>query len=116
MTELSFSILSYGIFFVIVAVSLAFSASGFIGLLEAPSIIAMLSGLWIIALAALQQGRQDRYARSAFSIFSWGLIISTLGLTWFLYGRQFFVNYLPVLPLLVIGILAIIAALRHMKK
>jgi len=116
LTEKPFTLLSYGVFFIIVALCLAISVSGFIELFEVPSIVIALSGLWIIVLAILQEGKQDKYARSTFSTLSWGLIISTIGFTWFLYSRQIFVEYLPVMFLLVIGILIIIAALRHWKK
>jgi hypothetical protein len=91
-------------------------AAGLIGLFEVPSIIIALSGIWIIVLAGLQTGRQEKYGRSAFSTFSWGIIISTLGLVWFLYIRQILVAYLPVIFLLVFGIIIIVAALRYWKK
>jgi hypothetical protein len=111
-----FNILSWGIFFVLVALSLALSASGLIGLSEVPSVVVALTGIWIVVLAGLQTGRQEKYGRSTFSTFSWGVLTSTLGLVWFLYIRQIFVNYLPVIFLLVFGILIIVAALRGWKK
>jgi len=69
-----------------------------------------------MVLAGLQIGRQEKYGRSTFSTFSWGIINSTLGLVWFLFIRQILINYLPVIFLLVIGILIIAAALRYWKK
>jgi hypothetical protein len=111
-----YGLLSYGVFFVLVASSLAMSAVGLIGLVEVPSVVIALTGIWIIVLAGLQTGRQDKYGRSTFSIFSWGVLISTLGLVWFLFNRQILVSYLPVIFLFVIGILIIVAALRYGKK
>jgi hypothetical protein len=116
LAEKPYGLLSYGVFFVLVALSLALFAMGLVGLLEVPSIIITLSGIWIIVLAGLQTGKQDKYGRSAFSTFSWGTIIATLGLVWFLYIRQILVAYLPVIFLLVFGIIIIVAALRHQKK
>jgi hypothetical protein len=116
MAKRPFNLLSYGVFFVLVALSLALSAVGLIGLVEVPSVVIALTGIWIIVLAGLQIGRTEKYGRSTFSTFSWGVLISTLGLVWFLFNRQILVNYLPVIFLLVIGILIIAAALRYWKK
>ena len=116
MANKPFNLLSYGVFFILVALSLALSAAGLIGLVEVPSVVIALTGVWIIVLAGLQTGRQEKYGRSTFSTFSWGIIISTLGLVWFLFIRQILINYLPVIFLLVIGILIIAAALRYWKK
>ena len=116
MAKIPFGLLSFGIFIILLAMSLALSAVGLIGLFEVPSIVIALSGVWIIVLAGLQTGKTEKYGRSAFSTFSWGVLISTLGLVWFLFNRQVLVNYLPVVFLLVIGILIIVAALRYWKK
>lgn len=116
MAKKPLGLLSFGVFFVLIALTLAMSALGVIGLVEVPSLVIALSGVWIIVLAGIQIGRTEKYGRSAFSTFSWGVLISVLGLAWFLYIRQILVNFLPVILLLALGTLIIVAALRYWKK
>jgi hypothetical protein len=111
-----FDLLSFGVLVIILASCLTLSAGGLIVLVEVPSLVIALSGVWIIALAGLRMNRQEKYGRSAFSTFSWGVIISALGLVWFLLNREILVTYLPAVFLFVVGVLAIAATLRYWKK
>jgi len=111
-----FELLSIGVFIILIALSLAMFALGVIGLVEVPSLVIALSGVWIMVLSGIQTGRTEKYGRSAFSTFSWGVLISVLGLAWFLYIRQILINFLPVIFLLALGTLIIVAALRYWKK
>jgi len=109
-------LLSSGIFIIILAVCLTLSAGGLIGLVEVPSLVITLFGVWIMITAGPHIGSQEKHGRSPFSIFSWGVIISALGLLWFLFNRQILASYLPAIFLYVVGVLAIAAALRHWKR
>jgi len=112
----SLELLSFGIIILLAALSLALSAAGQIGFAEVPSLVIALFGIWIMASAGIRPNKSDKQRRSAFSVFSWGVLISALGTVWFLSGRQVLVGYLPSVFLAIIGILVVVAALRYWRK
>jgi len=109
-------LLSFGLLILLLALSLAMASAGLIGFSEVPSSVIALFGVWLMVLAGVQSTKQEKHERSAFSIFSWGVFISALGIVWFLSIRQILLGYLPSVFLLVIGTLIVIAALRYWKK
>lgn len=72
--------------------------------------IILLCGCWIIVLGGMQASSPQKYGRSAFSLFGWGLLLVAVGGAWFLYSYGWI--YSLAVVLLVLGALAIAAALR----
>jgi cobalamin synthase len=107
-------LLTIGAFFVIVVVSLLLYALP-LGLLTewwmVFALIIVLFGLWLMVLAGMQSSNPEKYGRSAFSYFGWGLLLVALGGAWFVYYYNWV--YSLALILLVFGALAIAAAFRR---
>ena len=71
----------------------------------------VLFGAWLIVLAGMQRSNPEKYGRGAFSYFGWGLLVIAIGGAYFLYYTN--PIYSLVLVLLVLGAVAIAAALRR---
>jgi len=113
----SSDILSFGVFFLILAASIAALAAGILlSVFEVFSLVIALFGVWIMALAGMQGGKQEKYARGAFSIFSWGAIITAFGTVLFLHLRGLPPLYLFSALLLILGLLVVAAALRTRRR
>jgi hypothetical protein len=82
------SLLSFGVFLVIVVVSILLDQPLQImtDWLQILPLIALLSGLWIIVLAGMRSSAPQKYERGVFSTFSWGLLLVAIGGAWLLYG------------------------------
>jgi len=107
------SLLSFGVFLVIVVVTiLLYQPLQIITdwLLILP-LIALLSGLWIIVLAGMRSSAPQKYERGVFSTLSWGLLLLAIGSAWFLYGYGWY--YSLIVILLVFAGLAIAAAMKR---
>ena len=104
-------VLSLGIFLIIIVVSIMLYAAQVIDWTLIVPVILVLSGCWTVALAAIRASNPLKYERGPFSTFAWGLLLIAVGGAWFLYS----VNplYSLALILLVLGALAIAAALRR---
>lgn len=102
-------LLSIGVFFVIIVVSIVLGAF-VVGWWTIPPMIILLCGCWIIVLGGMQASSPQKYGRSAFSLFGWGLLLVAVGGAWFLYSYGWI--YSLAVVLLVLGALAIAAALR----
>ena len=103
--------LSIGIFFLITVVALLLYIVGLISWVLIVAVILLLSGLWILVLAALRSGKPIKYARSGFSTVALGLITIGIGGAWFVFGLNWL--YSVIVILLVIAAIAIAAALQH---
>jgi len=104
--------LSIGIFLLILVVAIIlYTPLGLIDWPLIPSLILALFGCWVMVLAGIRASNPQKYERGAFSTFAWGLLLLAVGGAWFLVG----VNWLYSLSmiLLVLGVLAIAAALRR---
>jgi len=114
----SSDILSFGIFILILAACIAALAAGILlSVLEVFSLVMAFFGVWIMALAGMRGGKQqERYARGAFSVFSWGTIITAFGAVLFLFLRGLPPLYLLSALLLILGLLAVAAALRTRRR
>lgn len=75
------------------------------------AMILVLSGCWLLALAAMRASNPQKYERGAFSTMGMGLLLIAIGGAWYL--SAFNPLYSLALILLVIGVLAIAAALRR---
>jgi len=115
--KVSSDILSFGVFFLILAASIAALAAGILqSVFEVFSLVMALFGVWIMVLAGMRGGREEKYARGAFSIFSWGAIITALGTVWLLSLRGLPPLYLLAVLLLIFGLLVLVAALRTRRR
>lgn len=76
-------------------------------------LILMLFGFWIVVLSAIRGSNPQKYARSAFSTLSLGLLLIVVGGAWSI--LTFGINwiYSIALILIVLAALAIAAALKR---
>jgi len=74
-------------------------------------IILVLSGCWTLVLAGMRASNPQKYERGAFSTMGLGLFLIAVGGAWYLFA--FNALYSLALILLVLGALAIAAALRR---
>ena len=104
-------LLSFGVFLIIIVVGILLALTGVIGWGLFVPVVVVLSGCWIIALAAMQTGKQLKYERGTFSIMASGAGLIALGGAWYLFGINWI--YSLVVILLAIAALAIATALRR---
>jgi hypothetical protein len=105
------TLLSIGAFFIIFVVAIVLYVAGAIDWTFIAPVILLLFGIWTLALAAMRGSNPDKYARSAFSTMSLGLILIAVGGAWYLFGYSWL--YSLAVILLVFGALAIAAALKR---
>jgi heme/copper-type cytochrome/quinol oxidase subunit 3 len=112
MAESRREMLSIGVFLIIVVAAIVLYAAQVISdwTLIFP-VILVLSGCWLLALAAMRASNQQKYERGAFSTMGLGLLLIAFGGAWYLFA--FNSLYSLALILLVVGALAIAAALRR---
>jgi len=119
MPRMPLGLLSFGVFVIIVAISIVVSVSLQPSLPWGASLalIVTLYGGWTIALAGIRVKNPEKYARGAYSIFVWGILLVAVGGAWFIYSlHAAYWLYAVLLLLIVIGILAVVSALRGFKK
>ena len=106
-------LLSFGVLIVIVAVNLV----AFFPRWEVifPSVLALF-GVWVMVTAGIRARSPEKYERGAFSTFAWGILLTAIGGAWFLSVQGLPVIYAFALVLIVIGVLAVTAALRVWRK
>jgi uncharacterized membrane protein HdeD (DUF308 family) len=74
-------------------------------------LILVISGCWTLVLAGIRASKPQKYERGAFSTMGLGLLLFAVGGAWYLFA--FNPLYSLALILLVLGALAIAAALRR---
>jgi hypothetical protein len=104
--------LSIGVFLIIIVVAIMLYATQVITdwTLIFPLIL-VLSGCWTLVLAGIRASNPQKYERGAFSTMGLGLLLIAVGGAWYLFA--FNPLYSLALILLVLGALAIAAALRR---
>jgi heme/copper-type cytochrome/quinol oxidase subunit 3 len=104
--------LSIGVFLIIIVVAIMLYAAQVITdwTLIFPLIL-VLSGCWTLVLAGMRASNPQKYERGAFSTMGLGLLFIAVGGAWYLF--TFNLLYSLALILLVLGVLAIAAALRR---
>ena len=107
-------ILSLGVFVIIVAVCLIAYVAKYIGAYDILPLILVFFGLWVVAVAGIRKVSPEKYERGAFSTFGWGVLLIAIGGAWFL--ARFGLLYSLALLLIVIGVLAVAAALRLWRR
>jgi hypothetical protein len=111
MSESSRQLLSIGVFFIIVVVALLLSVIVLADWILFIPIVLVLSGLWVLVLAGIRASNPQKYERGAFNTMGLGVCMIAVGGAWFLFAYSWL--YSLVLILLVLGALAIAAALRR---
>lgn len=113
MAESRREMLSIGVFLIIVVVAIVLYAAQVISdwTLIFP-VIFVLSGCWLLALAGMRASNPQKYERGSFSTMGMGVLLIALGGAWYLFAVNLAL-YSLALILLVVGGLAIAAALRR---
>lgn len=108
-------VLSLGVLVVILAISASIFAPDLSAIF---SLTLILFGMWVMVLAGIRASNPEKYGHEAFNVFSGGILITALGLAWFLYARvpPELVGYLLPALLLVVGILIAVAGIRAWRK
>jgi hypothetical protein len=103
--------LSIGVFLIIIVVAIILYVASLIDWTLIFPLVLVLSGCWTLVLAGMRAANPQKYERGAFSTVSLGLLLIAVGGAWYLFA----VNplYSLALVLLVLGALAIAAALRR---
>jgi len=117
MPRMSLGLLSFGVFVIIVAVAIVVAVQFSLSWGASLALIIALYGGWTIALAGIRIKNPEKYARGAFSIFAWGILLVAVGGAWFIYSLEAaYWLYSVLLLLIVVGILAVVSALRGFRK
>jgi hypothetical protein len=104
-------LLSFGVLLIILAVGILLSIAGIIGWGLFVPVVAVLSGLWTIALGSLLKSKTQKYEQGSFSTMASGAGLIALGAAWYLFGINWL--YSLVIILLAIAALAIATSLRR---
>jgi len=112
MAESRRQLLSIGVFLVIIVVAILLVAVNVIGWALIIPLILVLSGCWTLVLAGMRASNPQKYERGAFSTMGLGLLMIAVGGAWYLFAVNLAL-YSLALILLVLGALAIAAALRR---
>lgn len=108
------SLLSFGVFVIIIAILLVAFFPHWDTIL---SLTLTLYGLWVIALAGIRAKSPQKYERGAFSTFIWGILLVAIGGAWFLnIVTQGNILYSVVLFLVIVGVLAVVVVLSPTRK
>lgn len=114
MAKSQLGVLSFGVFLIIVAVWIA---SWILKMITAENVVPLIllcGGVWTIVLAGLKAARPEE--EGAFSTFGWGMLFVVLGGSLYMVNMGMDPLYTVVFILILIGILAVITALRSGKK
>jgi len=105
-------LLSIGIFLIILVVSIIlYTPLELIHWSLIPPLILALYGCWTIVLAGMRASNPQKYERGSFSTFAGGLLLIAIGGAWFFWSTGWL--YSLAIILLVLGVLAIVAALKR---
>jgi len=107
-------LISIGVFCIVLVVAILLLTAGALGdwLNTFPTVF-LLFGIWLLVLAAMSAKNPQRYEREPFSVAGMGILLMTLGGAWLLFKSN--ALYSIALIVLVIGIVALVAALRRKK-
>jgi hypothetical protein len=98
-------LLSFGVFLIIIVVGILLAIGGIIGWGLFVPVVALLCGLWAIALGGMRASKTQKYERGSFSTMASGAgLIALFGINWL---------YSLVVILLAIAALAIATSLKR---
>jgi len=109
-------LLSLGVLAVIFAICLIAYAANYIVADAIFPLVVALFGVWVMVVAGIRARSSEEYERGAFSTFAWGVLIVAVGGVWFLYVQGLSWVYALAFFVLVIGLLAVVSALRLWRK
>lgn len=109
-------LLTLGALIIIVAIVIVLGAASVISWYAAIPLIIAFCGCWFLVEAGMRTRNPSKYARSAFSLFGWGMLLAAIGFGWTLnvYGMNWI--YTLAVVLLLLGVLAVVAALKTTRK
>ena len=112
MSESKRSMVSLGVFLIILVVSILLYATGILVdyLLLIPLVL-VLFGCWLMVSAYLVGSSPQKYGPSAFSTLGLGLFLASLGVAWYLFTINMAL-YGVALVILVLAALTVVGALR----
>ncbi|UCE28629.1 MAG: hypothetical protein JSV85_04955 [Candidatus Bathyarchaeota archaeon] len=118
MGKLSLTLLSIGIFVIIIAICLTALVFQFINIDEIIPVILTFYGVWMVVAAGIRAKNPEKYVRGAFSIFAWGILFMAIGGSWYLYALNPDKNLMLSVTLFVgvFGMLIMAAALRSWRR
>ncbi len=105
------SLLSIGVFLIIVVVSVMLASLNVFAWGLVPPVMIALCGCWLLVLAGMQSASPEKYGRSAMSLLGWGVLFIAVGGALFL--ADFGLIYAFTIVLLALAALAIFAAFRR---
>ena len=111
MSNIDRQLLSFGVFLIIIVVGILLAIAGIIRWGLFVPVVAVLCGLWAIALGGMRSSKRQMYERGSFSTMASGAGLIALGAAWYLFSINWL--YSLVVILLPIAALAIAASLRH---
>ncbi|MCJ7762123.1 hypothetical protein MUP38_01555 [Candidatus Bathyarchaeota archaeon] len=111
MSESSRQLLTIGVFFITIVVAVLLFAVGLIGWTLIVPVVLVLSGCWALVLAGIRASKPVKYERGSFGTMALGSCMIAIGGAWFLFAFSWL--YSLVVILLVLGALAIVAALKR---
>jgi hypothetical protein len=111
MSESNRQLLTIGVFFIALVVAILLAVVVLSNWVLTIPLVLLFMGLWMLALGALRGNKPVKYERGTFSTLALGFCAIAVGGAWFLFGYGWV--YSLVLILLVIGALAIAAALKR---
>jgi hypothetical protein len=110
-SESNRTLLTIGVFFLIIVVAVLLYIGGLIDWTLIVPVVFLLTGLWLLVLGAIRIGKPTKYERSPFSTIALGLVGIAVGGAWFLFSFNWL--YSLVIILVVVAALAIAAALQR---
>jgi hypothetical protein len=114
MSESRRQLLSIGVFFIVVVVAILLYATSVVrDWLNIFPVIFLLFGVWLIILAGIRMQNPQKYEREPFGTIEMGVLIMALGGCWLLWRTNSLFSI--ALILLVLGVVAIVAAMRRKK-
>jgi hypothetical protein len=105
-------LLSFGIFLIIIVVGILLATAGFIDWGLFVPVVAVLCGLWAIALGGIRSNKTQKYERSSFSTMASGAGLIALGAAWYLFG----INWIYSLVVILLAIAAVVIATSLKRK
>ncbi len=112
MAESRRQLLSIGVLFIVAVVAIVlFAAGAFADWLNIFPIIFILFGGWMLALSGIRSQNPQKYERESFTTLELGVLLIALGGCWLLWRTNWL--YSIALGLLVIGAIAVVAAMRR---